>query len=1082
MSSYQKEPENISPFCTSLTREINLNMNFEKRLDETEGTKPFTEKMPIKIPIEPIKETSIIGEIIGEIASSRENRGSINHNSIENMVCNNTLHFTDNLQATLPPSMNLPINDCSQSAFNNTTSKKDKSEKEKRTNTLLALISNIYLTKKFIKTLKTITSLRTPDFVAKKNFNIINDLCFYYDIWIKRGNSTPNHDYSRLKTLLFEKSIKQLKNLIKKISVFENSSIFLMIWNIIHIFFILFFFFIIPLEKTFDVKLEANYEQVYYIEKGAFYFFLLDIAVILNTSVYIKGKLIHKRKIILKNYLQTSFYRDIISTFSIFARIYMNFDSTLYSYLELMFFLRMLTFSKIIAHLEEMFFIDQSMHNILSLLKLIFRIILLSHIFSSLWCYMGFLSLSDSWINHQGLLGKEWYILYLNAYYFVCITMNTVGYGDITAQNSYEKVFSIIFIYMACGLFAYSLNSIGMIVSNIAKRNDEFQKNKTLINGYMKQKKINSDLRMRINKYLEYIYYEEKVEQIEEEAEIIGKLSDSLKQELLLEANSSIIKNLKMFTRNFSEYLLSDVIPIIKEVRFTPGDIIFSNGETEDKSLFIVRKGQVEIFQEVCKSNGTVTVLNTLKIGQTFGELSFFSDQARTCSARSIDFTTAYIIKREEFLKLLKKHPLDYETFCQMSDNINNYERNNELFLKCTGCQNPNHTIQQCPNLFYIPKREIVISKYVYSTDQNRNESFKRKICKLKYKSLAQNKEIKENVIFFQDEIMSPTTLSFEKYEANSFEPESSELLRKPLDEGQFGKKSTYDGMDDENMEEEGKKMEKEKQEKPEKIMPKTTKSFEKDESPSNNVDSIKNQSISDFKRLNERKITKKTSYLAEVPAIKVDMDYNFQKVVSNSKTNLMENNKMMKSIVVTGGKRKEKYSSKEDVATRDYTAKTKTDKGISSNAVNNYSIQNIPEFDLVKSWESYFPQNNCSNVVEKINQKNQRIKMKYKEGRLNNSKKTKSGAISFVNTKNQINSYEIKEIKSSGKSVGVSMPTSPKKHAIRKSFFQNKKSGLNESGVFDTNKFRLKYVENDKLKNVKEIYKKIIGKFFFQK
>ena len=154
LSSYQKEPENISPFCTSLTREINLNMNFEKRLDETEGTKPFTEKMPIKIPIEPIKETSIIGEIIGEIASSRENRGSINHNSIENMVCNNTLHFTDNLQATLPPSMNLPINDCSQSAFNNTTSKKDKSEKEKRTNTLLALISNIYLTKKFIKTFK----------------------------------------------------------------------------------------------------------------------------------------------------------------------------------------------------------------------------------------------------------------------------------------------------------------------------------------------------------------------------------------------------------------------------------------------------------------------------------------------------------------------------------------------------------------------------------------------------------------------------------------------------------------------------------------------------------------------------------------------------------------------------------------------------------------------------------------------------------------------------------------------------------------------------------------------------------------
>lgn len=157
----------------------------------------------------------------------------------------------------------------------------------------------------------------------------------------------------------------------KNISVFENSSIFLMIWNIIHIFLILFFFFIIPLEKSFDVKLEANYEQVYYLE-GAFYFFLLDIAVILNTSVYIKGKLIRKRKTILQNYLQTSF-SDIIRTLLDFRQNLHEFRFNFcLSSLELMFFLRMLTFSKIIAHLEEMFFIDQSMHNILFLVEIHF--------------------------------------------------------------------------------------------------------------------------------------------------------------------------------------------------------------------------------------------------------------------------------------------------------------------------------------------------------------------------------------------------------------------------------------------------------------------------------------------------------------------------------------------------------------------------------------------------------------------------------------------------------------------------------------------------------------------------------------
>lgn len=78
-------------------------------------------------------------------------------------------------------------------------------------------------------------------------------------------------------------------------------------------------------------------------------------------------------------------------------------------------------------------------------------------------------------------------------------------------------------------------------------------------------------------------------------------------------------------------------------------------------------------------------------------------------------------------------------------------------------------------------------------------------------------------------------------------EPETLELLPKHLNEEKFGKKSTYDGIDEENFEEEGKKLEKEKTEKPEKLMPKTSKSFEKDESPSNHTDSNKNQSISDI-------------------------------------------------------------------------------------------------------------------------------------------------------------------------------------------------------------------------------------------
>lgn len=271
-----------------------------------------------------------------------------------------------------------------------------------------------------------------------------------------------------------------------------------------------------------------------------------------------------------------------------------------------------------------MFFIDQSIHNKLSLFKLIFRIILLSHLFSCCWYYVGTLDKVDSWIINSGLTNENWWVNYLNSYYFVCVTMLTVGYGDFSPKNSIEKLFTIIFIYVACGIFAYSINSIGIIVSEIAKRENEFQKDLNIINGFMKQKKINFELRIRVRKYLEYIWYEEKIEKVEEQAKIIDKLSDSLKEELLLEANAEIISDLKMFSFNFSEELLRNTIQLMKEARFTPGDLIFMKGEAENKDFYLIRKGKVEIFLETLKTNAPITVLKNLNEGDVFGEVSFF--------------------------------------------------------------------------------------------------------------------------------------------------------------------------------------------------------------------------------------------------------------------------------------------------------------------------------------------------------------------------------------------------------------------------------------------------------------------------
>lgn len=47
------------------------------------------------------------------------------------------------------------------------------------------------------------------------------------------------------------------------------------------------------------------------------------------------------------------------------------------------------------------------------------------------------------------------------------MTMVTVGYGDITASNPIEILFSNFTMFISSFVFAYSMNSIGIIIKNL---------------------------------------------------------------------------------------------------------------------------------------------------------------------------------------------------------------------------------------------------------------------------------------------------------------------------------------------------------------------------------------------------------------------------------------------------------------------------------------------------------------------------------------------------------------------------------------------------------------------------------------
>lgn len=96
--------------------------------------------------------------------------------------------------------------------------------------------------------------------------------------------------------------------------------------------------------------------------------------------------------------------------------------------------------------------------------------------------------------------------------------MISIGYGDITPQNSYEIGFTVLMQFLSCLLYGYAINEIWSIIQELNSKKIKIHTRLNTINIYMRDKDIKSDLTDRINGYLTNYYYAKNLRQRDIEA------------------------------------------------------------------------------------------------------------------------------------------------------------------------------------------------------------------------------------------------------------------------------------------------------------------------------------------------------------------------------------------------------------------------------------------------------------------------------------------------------------------------------------------------------------------------------------
>ncbi len=372
--------------------------------------------------------------------------------------------------------------------------------------------------------------------------------------------------------------------------------------------------------------------------------------------------------------------------------------------------------------------------------------------------------------------------------------MMTVGYGDIVPQNSLEMAFTLITVLFGCIVFGYNLNKIGNIFQEMNKERKKVQEKLNKLNKFMESKHMNSNLQMRIRAYLKFIWANQNEKLNKELLNIIDDLSDTLKDEFYLYGYGKILRNYSLFSDNFSENFLSSLLRNIEEETFMKNEIIFRENEPVNQNLYFIISGEIEVFHSLNQENPRS--FKKLREKDSFGEYSFLTGHNHIYSAKASEFTKIYKISSKRFHEVLTNYPNDFEKYSELRDKIILYRDFNDLKMRCLICNKRDHLIDNCNLVHYIPNKEIIFLRYLYSENQERN-SYHRKRKKMNSLQLKKKLMSKKDLIsIFLVPAESEENISFYSSLDSSQEIENSVCSNhQKIDVNDLGEKSKFDGL-----------------------------------------------------------------------------------------------------------------------------------------------------------------------------------------------------------------------------------------------------------------------------------------------
>ncbi|KAK4559209.1 hypothetical protein RGQ29_008453 [Quercus rubra] len=268
------------------------------------------------------------------------------------------------------------------------------------------------------------------------------------------------------------------------------------------------------------------------------------------------------------------------------------------------------------------------------------------------WLAIHHQSSKNTWIGTgvQDFEQRSIWVGYTYSMYWSLVTLSTVGYGDLHAVNTAEKIFNMFYMLFNIGLTAYLIGNMTNLIVHSAARTFAMRDAINEILQYASKSRLPENLREQMLAHMQLKF---KTAELKQE-EVLGDLPKAIRSSIAQHLFRRTVENVYLFN-GVSDDLIIQLVSEMKAEYFPPKvDIILQNEIPTD--LYILVSGAVDM---LTYKNGMGQFLSILGSADMAGEIGVIFNIPQPFTLRTRRLSQVIRISHHDFKKLVQPHNED---------------------------------------------------------------------------------------------------------------------------------------------------------------------------------------------------------------------------------------------------------------------------------------------------------------------------------------------------------------------------------------------------------------------------------------